>query len=217
MIKKTLFEILKNEDSLSKKIKKIIKLSKYFKNLQNGINSGKIFNELENQNLKIENLLNKLSNNDLLLIEKLYSLDVKEFLGKQKLVKTLDFDKEIGLKQVGLNSIFLRKPIIGLWTTGKAAFFLPTKKNTKCKISISLYSIPPLKVTIGFEKKVIKTLSMPKLSTKTIDFTVNKNEIKDYVSELFITTDKLWLPNVILDIPESISLGIGVKSIKIIF
>lgn len=105
---KTLFEIIKREDSLRKKLEKIVELIKYYKNLQRGIKTGQIYHHKEHQDPDIVDFMDNFSDDDLNFIEKIFYEDVKMFLRKQKLLTFLDFKKKLGLKQIGLNSIFLK-------------------------------------------------------------------------------------------------------------
>jgi len=215
LISKILSDVSKQEDDPFKKIRKLVGLVKKYNNLQEGLSSGKIYHELKNQNSELIDVIDKLSKNDLGLIDKLFKNDVIEFLKTKKLRSFLDFDKRIDSQQIGYNTIYIDKPIIGLWTTGKATFYIPTKKNLKNKISIEFHSVPPLKVSIGFENQIVKTCQMKKLSTKKIDFILSPSKINNDVSEIFVTTDRLWLPNVLRGEKKIIALGIAIKSIEV--
>jgi len=138
-----------------------------------------------------------------------------QFLQKNDLLKNLEFDKKIGFEQVGINTIYVGKPVVGLWTTGKANFFLPTKKNCVNTLVIEITTVPPLNVRIGFEGKTLKTIKMPKLATKTIEIKISPEDITRTVSEIFIMTDNLWYPKVILGTTVSILVGVIVNKIRI--
>lgn len=204
-----------NNNEKSFKLKDIFRLLSYYKNFQNGLKNGKIYHELKTQNTKVEELISKFSDNDLNLINTLFKMDVKNYLRTKKLCSKLDFDKRQASNQIGFNTVFIEKPIKGLWTTGKSTFYLPTKKGLQNKITIKLFSIAPVNVVIGFDGKEYKTLSIPKLSTKILEIRLLPKEIIDDISEISISTDKLWLPSVVLDFKESLTLGICVRSIDV--
>ena len=52
---------------------------------------------------------------------------------------------------------------------------------------------------------------MNALSSKTVEFTIPKADIKEEIVKIFIKTDKLWLPNSIIDREEIVPVGIGLK------
>lgn len=215
MIIKIIKDLTKQDGNLLKKIEKLIDLKQYHDNFQKGLTSGKIYHKLREQNSSLNELMKRFTEDDFYLIDILFCKDVEKFLNTQKLKTQLHFDERIGANQIGNNTIYLEKPITGLWTTGKATFFIPTKKGYKNNVSMEIQSIPPINVTIGFEGKEIRTFQMPKLATKEIEFSIPSSAINTKVSELFIFTDKLWLPSVILDIEKSVALGVGVKSINV--
>ena len=92
----------------------------------------------------------------------------------------------------------------------------PQKKLTN-KIVIEIQSIVPLDVTVGFEDMPIKTVQVSKLSSNQIEIIIQPTEITNDVSEVYINTDKLWLPHIILDINKTVALGVGVKSINVFY
>ncbi len=211
--------IIKNsfdhEDKFLKKIQAVLKLAKYYNNLQKGIKTKKIYHNLEKQNSELVNFLDRLENNDVSLVNKLFKIEAIEFLKKRNLKKNIDLDNKIGVEQIGFNTIFDERFISAFWTTGRANFFIPTEKKLTNKIAIEIRSIVPLDVTVGFEDTPIKTVKMSKLSTKQIEIIIQPTEITNDVSEIYIKTDRLWLPNVILDTNETVALGVGVKSINV--
>ena len=204
----------KPDQNFFEKISNWYNLIKFYGNFRKSLSSGKIFHEIPEQNISLIETANQLKEESNLL-EKIFTKDVKNFLKTKKLNQYLDFDNRNSSDQIGLNTIYVDKPISGLWTTGKASFFIPTKKEFNNKISIIFRSIAPVKVTIGFDYKDLKTFKMPKLSNKKIEIVLTPNEITNTVSEVYIMTDKFWLPNVILDVEESIRLGIGIVSIDV--
>ena len=211
-------KIIKNsfdqEDKFLKKIQAFLKLAKYYSRLQKGIKTKKIYLNLTKQNSELVNFLHRLDNNDISLMNKLFRKETIEFLKKRDLKKNIELENKIGVEQIGFNTIYVEKALSGLWTTGRANFFVPTEKRLT-KITIEIQSIAPLNVTVGFEDTSIITVNMSKLSTKQIEIIIQPTKITNDVSEVFINTDRLWLPSFILDTDETIALGVGVKSIKV--
>ncbi|MDH3502333.1 MAG: hypothetical protein OEL69_07500 [Nitrosopumilus sp.] len=211
-------KIIKNsfdqEDKFLKKIQAFLKLAKYYSRLQKGIKTKKIYLNLTKQNSELVNFLHRLDNNDISLMNKLFRKETIEFLKKRDLKKNIELENKIGVEQIGFNTIYVEKALSGLWTTGRANFFVPTEKRLT-KITIEIQSIAPLNVTVGFEDTSIITVNMSKLSTKQIEIIIQPTKITNGVSEVFINTDRLWLPSFILDTDETIALGVGVKSIKV--
>jgi hypothetical protein len=211
-------KIIKNsfdqEDKFLKKIQAFLKLAKYYSRLQKGIKTKKIYLNLTKQNSELVNFLHRLDNNDISLMNKLFRKETIEFLKKRDLKKNIELENKIGVEQIGFNTIYVEKALSGLWTTGRANFFVPTEKRLT-KITIEIQSIAPLNVTVGFEDTSIITVNMSKLSTKQIEIIIQPTKITNDVSEVFINTDRLWLPSFILDTDEIIALGVGVKSIKV--
>ena len=206
---------MKQEGNSLQKLKELVKFVKYYKNFSRGVASGKIYHQFKVQNPQIIELIDQLKPEDMELIDKLFKKDIQNFLGNKKLKSHLDFDKKIGLDQIGYNTMYVDKPITGLWTTGKATFFIPTKKESRNKVSIEFQSIAPIQVTIGFEKKDVKNFNMVKLATKKVYFVIEQTQIKNKVSEISISTDKLWLPSVVLGVDDSVKLGVSLKSIDV--
>ena len=213
MITKILIDTLKGNGNFLEKLQKLFELLKFRNNLNRGIKSGNIYHELKSQNPNLSEMIGNLSNEDIVLIDNLFKKDVKNFLQKKQLENNLNFDKRTTSKQIGFNTIYIDEPTSGLWTTGIATFFIPTKIGVKNKVSIEFRSIVPLKVIIGFEKIEITNFNIKKLSTKKFDFFIEPSKIVNSVSELFIATDRLWLPSVILGHDDLITIGIGIKSI----
>lgn len=204
-----------SKPSLSVLIKNLTTFYRYYRNLNSGINSGKIYHQLTSQSQEFIKFVSCLTEDDTQLLNQIFKRNVEEFLTKTKLHTFLDFEKRIGTLQIGYNTIYIEKPKVGLWTTGKAIFYVPTKIDHVNKITIEIFSIPPLSVIIGFENEKITDVNISKLSTRKIEFTIDPSRITKNVSEIYITTDKLWLPNIILNVEESIKIGIGIKSIRV--
>jgi len=215
LIGKFIIDSLKKEEPFKVKLDTLIHHFKHYRNLSIGIKSKQIYHKKEIQNKKFSVLLNGFDESDWKIIKSLQKENIVNFLQKNELLKELEFDKKIGFDQVGINTIFVGKPVVGLWTTGKANFFLPTKKNCLNTILIEITSVPPLNVKIGFEGQTLKTIKMPKLTTKTIEIKISPKDITRMVSEIFIMTDNLWYPKVILGTTDSILVGVKVNKIKI--
>jgi len=214
---RVLKEILKQDGDVNSKIKKLIQFKKFYRNLNEGIKNRSIFHYCKNQNIELEELISRLNREDIDLINKLFKYDVKEFLKKNNLSKSLNFQKRKFSNQIGINTIFVETPLIGLWTTGKSTFYVPTKINHDHKIMIEMQSIPPLNCEVEFDGKMVHNENFSKLTTKKINLFISSLDVVDSVSEISINTDKLWLPNVILGINQSVKIGIKINSILVIF
>jgi len=211
---KIINDITNTDQNFFQKIGNLLNLLKFYINFQKGLKSGKLFHEIPEQNRSLNEItLSMKKESDLL--EQIFRKDVKNFLKTKKLNQHLDFENRNSSDQIGMNTIYVDKPINGLWTTGVASFFLPTDPKFNNKILINFRSIPPLTITIRFEKNFEKTVQILKLTTKKVEIVIPPEKISDTVSELSITTDKLWLPNVILQTEKSLTLGIGIESITV--
>ena len=215
MIGKFIVDLFKKEEPFRVKVKTLVSYLKYYNNLSSGLRSEEIYHKKESQNKKFSDMLNGFDQTDWQLIKTFRKENIVKFLQKNNLRQDLNFDKKIGFEQVGINTIFVGKPVVGLWTTGKASFFLPTKKNYINKIAIEITIIPPSNVGIGFEGNILKTIKIPKLTTKTIQMEILPKKISETVSEIFITTDILWYPKTIFETTDSILVGVKVNKIKI--
>lgn len=215
MLLKTIIDVLKEDKSFSSQIKNLISFTKYYIKLQEGIKSKKIYHSINNQDPSLEKLLDDLNVQDFKLIDELFHKDVKNFLKGRELKQHLDFDDENCSLQIGQNTLYTEKPITGIWTTGKAIFYIPISKKENNRVSIELRSIVPLQVTVGFENKEVTTYEMPQLATKKFTFEIKSDEVTDDVSEVFVTTDKLWYPSLILSLDSKVTIGVGVKSIDV--
>ena len=205
-----------NRYSLPATLKSLIVHYRYYKNLQKNLASGKIYQDIKNQNNDYSNFLNKLSEEDFKLFTTLLKDKIVSFLSGKKLESYLKLDKKIGISQVGNNTIYYDVPPFVFWTTGRATFYLPTKRNTINRITVEIVSIPPIKVSVGFENEIIKECEISALSTKKIKFDIIPSKILKDVSEIFVVTDKLWFPNMVnTEFEKSVRLGIGIKSIQI--
>jgi len=215
LLLKTIIDVLKEDKSFSSQIKNLISFTKYYIKLQEGIKSKKIYHSINNQDPSLEKLLDDLNVQDFKLIDELFHKDVKNFLKGRELKQHLNFDDENCSLQIGQNTLYTEKPITGVWTTGKAIFYIPISKKENNRVSIELRSIAPLQVTVGFENKEVTTYEMPQLATKKFTFEIKSDEVTDDVSEVFVTTDKLWYPSLILSLDSKVTIGVGVKSIDV--
>ncbi|GEM_PF-3970011 len=218
MILNVIFNTLKHKDSsIFHVIKKLFSYVSYYYNLNRGIYSNKIYHNIENQNKEYIDFIQSLKKEDFELFDRLFSKDIKKFLSKTRLLEKLEFDKKIGLSQVGYNTIFIDEPNFGLWTTGRATFYIPTKKEKINKIVIELFAVPPLKVTIGLENLDLQTIEMKKLSKKKIEILVESPIVTDTISELFVNTDVLWYPEILRSSTKTVTVGICIKSIHVYY
>ena len=216
MITKNIYEFLTKDDiTLREKIKELLRFTVYYHRLKKNLSSGCIYHTIKEQNRLLIDLIDSISPLDSELIDLLFKKDVERYLGKIQLNKSLNFIKKEGISQIGHNCIYIDKPISGLWTTGRATFYLPTRKQTINRIAIEFFSIPPLNIKIGFEDKQKKELTMHMLTTKKIEFMVEPLEVTKVVSEIFIETDRLWDPSILTLKKNSVNLGICVRSIQI--
>lgn len=210
---KIIKDVLGQNLTLKNKIKKLCEYYSYYRNLKNSLQDESLYSELEGQNEKITKLMNEFSEDDYLLINKLFNNEIKDFLKKQKLEKNLNFTKTRNFFQVGPNFVFVEEPVKALWTTGKGFLYMPTKPDSDNSFEIELFSIPPLNVEIGFENNIIKNLNFSSLVYKKISFVIDKSLVKEKISQIFVNTDKVWFPNSIMKREEIIPVGIGVISI----
>ena len=213
----TIFGFL-TEKNLSNRYKfgALFKFIKYYCNLQIGIRSGKIYHLLENQNPKVEVLLKQLDKHDFDLLDSLFNKQIKRFLEKTNLTSHIDSADKKGLAQIGYNNVYSKIPIPGFWTTGKATYYLPTKPGFAHKVVLEVFSIPPLQLTVEFENEIVKITRLAQLSTKRIEFYLSSEKVIDKISEISVTTDRLWCPNTVMT-TEPIPLGVCVKTIQVFY
>jgi len=209
-----IFKILKGKKPIVKKGVTLLKFLKYYIKLQYAINTGTIYQQLRNQNKEFVNFVEKLTTDDLELINCLFTKDVKKYLENRVLANDLDFTKFNGVPQTGPNVINFRDIFQGAVTIGKATFYIPTKKGFEHQIMLEILNFVPLTLKIEFENHKIIEEKIPKLKSKKFNFTITSEQITNIVSELSVSTDKLWLPSRFLQI-RSIPIGVVVKSIKV--
>ena len=176
----------------------------------------KVYHNLDEQNSDVSNFLKMLSKEDSELLDTLFVSDVKNFLMRKKTQTKIHPSEKLGMDQVGFNTINVENPK-SFWTTGKATFFLPTKKNAINNITIQIASIPQTNVIFGFENEIIKEIKMSKFSEKKVKISMEPSKIKNDISKIFITTDKLWKPDVFQNQNTKVVFGIRIDSIIITY
>ena len=72
-----------------------------------------------------------------------------------------------------------------------------------------------MKVIFGFENDIVKEITIPKFSEKTVSFSIEPSKIENNVSKIFITTDKLWKPDVLRNQTPKVVFGVRIDSIMI--
>ncbi len=176
----------------------------------------KAYHNLDEQDSDVSNFLKMLSKEDSKLLETLFESDVKNFLMRKKTQTKILPSEKLGMHQVGFNTINVENPE-SFWTTGKATFFLPTKKNATNNITIQIASIPETNVIFGFDDKIIKKIKMSRLSEKKVKLSIKPDKIKNDISKIFITTDKFWKPDVLQNKNARVVFGIRIDSIMITY
>jgi len=163
MMQKTLYNFLKSDQSFHDKCIIGINFLKTYLNFSRKIN--KVYHNLEEQDLEVNNFLKKLSKDDLDFLDSLFESDVKKFLNKNKIQTNIIPSEKLGIHQIGFNFIYVENPD-SLWTTGNATFFLPTKKNATNNLIIEIASVPDINVIFGFENEIVKEIKMHRFSEK---------------------------------------------------
>jgi len=204
MVIPIILDVLRNNElSVSDKIKTLRRQYAHYKNLNKALKNETIFIQNLKQDESFKRLVNKFTDSDFVLLNKLFHKDVKKYLISKKLKKNLNFIEKDDFIQVGQGFILNKEPVLAIWTTGTGFVYLPTKLNSKNHIKIELFSIPPLTVEIGFEGQKVKKIEMPTLSYKNVKISIDSSKINDVVSEFYFKTDKLWKPNIIVNRDES--------------
>jgi hypothetical protein len=224
MMIKTVFNFLVRKQPFREKckiginfLKYYLAFQKYYFNFKNGRIEERlktVYHNLTEQNIEVNNFLKGSSKEDHDLFDSLFISDVKNFLHKKNILTNIIPSEKLGMNQVGFNSIYVEKPD-SFWTTGNATFFLPTKKNVTNNITIQIASVPEMNIIFGFENDVVMEIKMPRFSEKTIRFSIDPSKIKNDISKIFITTDKLWKPDVLRNQTAKVVFGIRIDSIKI--
>ena len=210
----TIIGVLKEKNSLTKKVKQLLTFAKYYLNLQREIKSGRIYHQLENQNNEFVNFARKLTSEDLKLFDKLFRQDVKKYLENTKVENNLDFTKLVGINQVNPNVFYAAGMFPGAITIGKTIFYLPTKIGLEHEINLNVFSFVPLTFQVEFENQKLAEEKLLKLKTRTFNFKILPKQITQSVSEFSISTDKLWLPSRFLK-RDPLPAGVVIKSISV--
>jgi len=210
----TIFSVLREKKSLTEKVKTLSHFLKYYIKLKHEINTGMVYHQLKNQNKEFVNFVEKLTPDDLKLLDRLFSKDVKKYLEIKDLENNLDFTKFIGVTQVGPNVLYIGGIFQGAVTIGKEIFYIPTKKGFEHQIILDIFNFVPLTLKIEFQNHKLIEAKIPKLKSKKFNFTITSEQITNTVSELSVSTDKLWLPSRFLE-REQMPVGFLVKSIKV--
>ena len=168
-----LFKIIKeingNNQTLKQKLKNIKNLFQYYYRLEKGISNKTIFLSEDWNSKESKKIAKVFENIDCIIIEKDLTKNIKNFLRKLELKNRIDFKEKKDFLQVGINTLFIQEPFIGLWTTGKATFYLPINNKFKNKIIIEIFSVIPTIVTIGQEGITLGKISMKKIQSKRIE------------------------------------------------
>jgi len=210
-----IFRVLTGKKSIVEKGKTLSNFFKYYIKFQHGINTGRIYHQLRNQNKEFVNFVEKLTPDDLELIDCLFSKDVKKYLENRDLENNLDFTKLVGVPQAGPNVFyFIGGTFAGAVTIGKETFYIPTKKGFEHQIILDIFNFVPLTLKIEFENHKLIEEQIPRLKSKKFNFTIASEQITNTVSELSVSVDKLWLPSRFLE-RDPLPVGILVKSIKV--
>lgn len=211
---KSILNLFSRKDiSVKEKLSRTNKLYFYYKSLKYYLDRDELFEKNNAQNLQFVELI-KNNEQEILTIEKTLSNKIKNFLSNKELKPKLDFIEQEDFLQIGNNFLYAREPLEGLWNTGKAIFFMPTKLNFDNELEIEFVTIPPLKIEIGFEGKKIFSKEMTMLKSEKIRFKIHKHDINNAISEFYIKTDKFWFPNLISQEYDPIPVGVGIRSIE---
>lgn len=198
-----------NKNTIQQNFHSVKNLIIYYFRLKRGLINKTIFvsknNDLEQTRNYFE-ILNS-SNNELI------KENIKKYLNKIKIVNKIDFSKKSDFLQVGMNTLFIHEPIEGLWTTGKATFYLPIIKDKVRYLKVEIFSVIPTKIIIGQEKQILKVIKVKEIQTKVVSLLLN--DTKDNIVEIFIESEKRWWPNIISKRANKIPIGVNIKSISI--
>lgn len=215
MISSFILNVLRKKDAnIFEKLHELKKYYQYYRNLTNSLKDGTLYQNRGGENSSVEEFFQKIDESDVVLVRNYLVEDVKKFLKEIKIKSILNFRQPNDFIQVGFGAIFLTSPIASLWTTGKFTFYLPTKKGIDNNFKIDFLSIPPVKVEIGFEGNNEKKIEIGMLSTKSIELKIDSSKVKEDISEMYISTDNLWLSNKVINQEKSVLLGVGIKSIS---
>lgn len=210
---KIIMELNSNSITIKQKLSNIKNLIQYYYRLERGIASKNIFESQDFNNSESDKLISSLDNTDFQIIEKIFTRNTKNILGKFKLKNKIKFNEKRDFLQVGMNTVFIHEPFKGLWTTGKATFFLPISEKRTNNLTIEIFSIIPTTIIIGQDTKILKKISIKKIQTKKIQLSLNKTD--NNIVELFVDVTKRWRPNIITRTSNEIPMGVNIKSITI--
>lgn len=197
-----------NDSSTISKMRQLGNIIKYVIRLCYGQATGRIYFQT------------KISLHDNLLIE---SSDVtnqidtmiRDFLSKINLSNLVDPSEKKGFEHVGygcFSTKILDKKIL---TQGNATFFFQTRERRKYHLMVRLSSIAKVCVGIKIEDKQLVALNINPLSKKTLDLIIEPDMIKNNISKIIITTDRLWSPHFLDENKIDVPVGIGISLIKI--
>ena len=210
---KIIKEINNDNLTLGQKIENIKNLIQGYYRLEKGILSKTVYQSKNLDSNESKKLINALENIDYKIIEEVLTKNTKEKLQKLKLKNKIDFSERRDFLQVGINTIFVNGPFKGLWTTGKATFFLPISKNVTNNLTIKVFSFIPTTIIIGQDGKILRKISIKKIQTKKIQLPLVSND--ENIIELFVDVEKRWRPNVITKKSLEIPMGVNIKSLMI--
>ena len=210
---KIINEINTNNLTPKQKLNNIKNLILYFFRLEKGILNKTIFQSENFHPNESERLISILDNIDYKIIEEILTRNTKIFLKNLKLKNKIDFNEKRDFLQVGINTVFVHEPFKGLWTTGKATFYLPISNNTMNHCTIEIFSIIPTTIIIGQDGTTLEKINVKKIQTKRIQLPLKVTN--EHIIELFIDVEKRWRPNVITKKSNEIPMGIKIKSIMV--
>ena len=210
---KIIKEINTNNHTLEQKLNGIKNLIQGYYRLERGILNKTVYQSKNLDSNESKKLINALENIDYKIIEEVLTKNTKEKLQKLKLKNKIDFRERRDFLQVGINTIFVNGPFKGLWTTGKATFFLPISKNVTNNLTIEVFSFIPTTIIIGQDGKILRKISIKKIQTKKIQLPLVSND--GNIIELFVDVEKRWRPNVITKKSLEIPMGVNIKSLMI--
>lgn len=209
---KIIREINENNPTLKQKLINIWKLMTYYYRLERGISNKSIFQSEEFNSKEDKKISNMLDSIDKIFIEQFLTDNIKLFLKKFELKNKIEFTEKKDFLQVGMNTVLIHEPFKGLWTTGKATFYLPISKKDN-KLILEIFSVIPNTIIVGQDGNKLRTIPINKLQTKTIDLPLKNTENK--VVEIFVDVEKRWRPNVITNKSNEIPMGVNIKSLMV--
>jgi len=205
--------LFSRKTNLKQKINELKKNYFFYKKLIKLLKDGNLYQNFQQDNGNVKEFMKQINENDENLLKNIFQENVREFLKTTKLKKEIRFLDSADFRQIGYGTILVRKPVKGLWTTGKALFYLPVFKGKSNKIEIEFFSIAPIQVQITFENTIVENVRLGILSSKKIQFVIEQEKIKDQTSQIVLETDRLWFPHKILGRGEGILVGVGINRI----